>query len=148
MGIAQTEDKHIMNMRVIICGGRDFADKKLCFDSLGRLLSEYEAMEIVSGHARGADLFGEEYARIHGLKLTVFKADWKKYGRGAGPVRNRQMLEYALKGTAVIIAFWDGKSKGTKNMIDQARKAGAEVKIVRYPEKHVDTVDNDSFHEA
>ena len=59
-------------------------------------------------------------------------------------MRNRQMAENA----DALIAYWDGESRGTKNMIDQARKAGAEVKIVRYPEKHVDTVDNDSFHEA
>ena len=127
-----------MNTRVIICGGRDFSDTGLCFDSLDLCLAGYEAVEIVSGHASGADLLGEAYARAHGLKLSVFKADWKQYGRGAGPVRNRQMLEYAMEETALVIAFWDGESKGTKNMIDQARKAGSEVKIVRYPEKDAD----------
>ena len=127
-----------MNTRVIICGGRDFSDKGLCFDSLDLFLAGYETVEIVSGHASGADLLGEAYARAHGLKLSVFKADWKRYGRGAGPIRNRQMLEYAIEETALVIAFWDGKSKGTKNMIDQARKAGSEVKIVRYSEKDDD----------
>ena len=121
-----------MNTRVIICGGRDFSDLELCFDSLDHFLAGYDAAEIVSGHARGADLLGEAYARAHRLKLSVFKADWKRYGRGAGPVRNRQMLEYAMEETALVIAFWDGKSKGTKNMIDQANKEGARVHIINY----------------
>lgn len=123
-----------MDTRVIICGGRDFADKDLCFRQLKRLLAYYENIEIVSGHAKGADTFGEEYAAENGLKVSVFKPDWKQYGRAAGPIRNRQMLEYAEEAKPVVIAFWDGKSKGTKNMIEQSEKAGAEVHIVKYGE--------------
>lgn len=119
-----------MNKRVIICGGRDFDDKQLCFSTLDRLVDK--DCEIISGHAKGADLFGEEYALTQGIAVTTFKPDWKRYGRGAGPVRNRQMLEYAAEQQAFIIAFWDGKSKGTKNMIEQAKKAGIKVEIVGY----------------
>lgn len=119
-----------MITRVIVCGGRDFNDRELCFASLDRFLPE--ECEIVSGNAKGADSFGEEYAAEHSIRLAVFKPDWGKYGRAAGPVRNRQMLEYALEKKAMVIAFWDGRSRGTKNMIDQARKAGAEVNIVGY----------------
>ena len=120
-----------MNTRVIVCGGRDFDNRELCFESLDRYLKGYENIEIVSGHARGADTLGEEYAHAHGLKLAIFKADWEQYGKGAGAIRNRQMLRYASKETPVVIAFWDGKSRGTKNMIDQAIET-AITHIVRY----------------
>lgn len=121
-----------MRTRVIVCGGRDFSDKKLCFESLDRILTEYDDVEIVSGHARGADLLGEEYAAKKGLACRVFPADWNKWGKAAGPIRNREMLIYAEAEVPVIVAFWDGRSLGTKNMIKQAENAGAEVHIVRY----------------
>lgn len=121
-----------MKTRVIICGGRDFSDRNFCFSQLRQLLASYENIEIVSGHAKGADTFGEEYAEENGLKVSVFKPDWKLYGRAAGPIRNRQMLEYAEEENPVVIAFWNGKSKGTENMIRQSERAGAEVHIVSY----------------
>lgn len=125
------EEAKITTSRVIICGSRNFADKERCFRYLDFHLKYRPYVEIVSGHAKGADSFGEEYAKEHNLKLTVFPADWKKYGRAAGPIRNREMLQYASEESPVIIAFWDGKSAGTKNMIEQGRKAGAEVYIDR-----------------
>lgn len=121
-----------MNERIIVCGSRDFSNKALCFESLERILKDCQNLEIVSGHAKGADMFGEEYAAIHSLKITVFKPDWKQYGRGAGPIRNREMLKYAMEGKPIVIAFWDGKSKGTKNMIDQAKKVNATVHVISY----------------
>ena len=119
-----------MATRVIVCGCRDFDNKAFCFSQLDEILSGYTDPEIVSGHADGADHFGEEYAKAHGLKLSIFPAEWSRYGRAAGPIRNRKMLEYASEETPLIIAFWNGKSRGTKNMIMQANKAGAEVHIV------------------
>ena len=120
-----------MVTRVIVCGGRDFQDKEKCFESLDVILAGNPHIEIVSGHAKGADSFGEEYAKKHGISVKVFRPDWKRYGRGAGPIRNKEMLEYAAEEEPMIIAFWDGKSKGTKNMINQAIKAGANVKIIK-----------------
>lgn len=70
--------------RVIVCGGRDFVDNHLCFVTLDELLAEYSTIEIVSGHAKGADSFGEEYAKEHNIKVSVFPPDWKIYGRAAG----------------------------------------------------------------
>ena len=116
--------------RVIVCGCRDFDDKVFCFSQRDSILSGYSDPEIVSGHADGADQYGEEYANAQGLKLSIFPAEWSRFGRAAGPIRNRKMLEYALEETPLIIAFWNGKSRGTKNMIMQAQKAGAEVRIV------------------
>lgn len=75
-------------------------------------------------------VIGEEYEKVHSLSVKVFPADWKMYGRGAGPVRNRQMLKYACEEKPLIIDFWNGTSSGTKNMITQAEKAGADVRIV------------------
>ena len=121
-----------MITRVIVCGSRGFNDREKCFKYLDKLLSDVESFEIVSGHAAGADLLGEEYANAKGAKLTVFKPDWNKYGRAAGPVRNQQMLDYALLGRAIVIVFWDDKSRGSKDMFDRARKAGAEVHIIHY----------------
>jgi hypothetical protein len=117
-------------MRVIVCGGRDFQDKEFCFRKLDEIISPLKDIEIVSGNAKGVDSFGEEYALKKGLKLSIFKADWKKYGRAAGPIRNREMYHYALEDKPMIIAFWDGLSKGTKNMIDVASKDGADIHIV------------------
>ena len=106
-----------MNTRIIVCGCRDFSDKALCWKTLDEILSKYSDIEIVSGHAKGADSFGEEYAVQNSIPVKVFKPDWKQYGRAAGPIRNKRMLSYALEAEAVIIAFWDGESKGTKNMV-------------------------------
>ena len=89
-------------------------------------------VEIVSGTARGADQLGEQFASNHGYQVRRFPAQWDLYGKSAGPIRNREMAEYASSGQGVLFAFWDGKSKGTKSMIDLAKKCGIEVHIVRY----------------
>jgi hypothetical protein len=117
-------------MRVIVCGGRNFQDKEYCFEKLNELIGQLDDVEIVSGHAKGADTFGEEYALQNSLKVSVFKPDWKKYGRAAGPIRNKEMYQYALGDKPMVIAFWDGNSKGTKSMIDIASKDGAKVHVV------------------
>ena len=120
--------------RVIVAGGVHFNDYETLRNTMDECFRDSlkEEIEIVSGHARGADSLGERYAQEHSIKCTLFPADWKKYGRAAGPIRNKQMLEYATEQEAGLIAFWNGESKGTKNMISIAEKAGIEVKIVRY----------------
>ena len=80
-----------------------------------------DQFEIVSGHAAGADALGEKFAKKNNIKLTVFPADWKKYGKSAGPIRNSQMAKYASDGIGILIAFWNEKSKGTQHMINVAR---------------------------
>ena len=121
-----------MKTRVVICGGRDFDDRKLCFEALDSILAGEDEVEVVSGHANGADALGEEYARANGLEITVFKPDWKRYGKGAGLVRNRQMVDYARETDGLVVAFWDGESRGTKSTIDYSRKCGLETRIVSY----------------
>lgn len=119
-----------MKKRVIVCGSRDFTDKETCFRVLDQLLGENPNVEIISGHAKGTDQLGEEYAALRGISTKVFPPDWKRYGRGAGPIRNREMLSYAMEESPLMIAFWDGKSKGTKNMIEIAKAEDMEVHVV------------------
>jgi predicted Rossmann fold nucleotide-binding protein DprA/Smf involved in DNA uptake len=105
-------------MKVIIAGSRDFNDYEAVKKYADHILSNQSEIEIVSGGANGVDKLGEQYAKEKGYKLTIFKADWNKYGKSAGPKRNAQMAEYA----DALIAFWDGESRGTKNMIELAEK--------------------------
>lgn len=116
-------------MHIIIAGCRDFNDysvvEKEVMDFIGKVIGKIE-IEIISGGATGADALGERFAKEHNLSLKIVPADWKTYGRSAGPRRNEQMARIA----GTLIAFWDGKSRGTKNMIDTAKKLGLRVKVV------------------
>lgn len=116
-------------MKLIIAGSRTFTNyKKLC-QECDHLLQDQTDIEIVSGaYFRGADKLGEQYAKERRYKLTPFPANWNQYGKAAGPKRNQQMANYA----DTLIAFWDGKSKGTKNMIQLAKICGLTVLIIQY----------------
>jgi hypothetical protein len=115
-------------MKVIIAGGRNFNNYDVLRQNCDKVLSLQEDVEIVSGTANGADKLGERYAQEKGLLVKQFPADWEKYGRGAGYKRNEEMAKYA----DVLIAFWDGKSRGTKHMIDLAKKYELKVEVVLF----------------
>jgi len=115
-------------MKIIIAGSRNFNDYNLLKSSCDNLLTQFTNIEIVSGTARGADKLGEKYARERGYDIKEFPANWDKHGKSAGYIRNDEMAQYA----DMLIAFWDGTSKGTKHMIDLANKRGIKVEIVRY----------------
>lgn len=115
-------------MKVIIAGGRNFRNYDLLQKKCDVLLRNQKNIEIVSGGAKGADYWGECYAEDNNLRLKIFKADWDKYGKSAGYRRNVQMAEYA----DALIAFWDGKSKGTGHMINIAKEHNLKVRVVRY----------------
>ena len=119
-------------IKVIIAGTRDFNDyaflKKNVDYFLQGINPHNEEIEIVSGNARGADKLGERYAKEHNLPLKLFPANWDKYGKRAGYLRNQEMANYS----DVLIAFWDEKSKGTKHMIDIAKKQDLTVIVVGY----------------
>jgi len=74
------------------------------------------------------NILGEHYAKEKGYKITQFPANWKRYGKAAGPKRNQEMANYA----DVLIAFWDGKSRGTKHMIELAKNRNLKIKICYY----------------
>lgn len=122
----------IKHYRIIVAGCRDFDDYEYLKESLDAIRTDFIDIEIVSGHASGTDSLAEEYARRVGIELRIFPADWKRYGRAAGPIRNKQMLEYIMEGNPLVVAFWDGKSSGTKNMIELARKADVECRVFMY----------------
>ena len=111
-------------MKTIIAGSRDMTPTLEDVRTLNKFLTSIS--EVVSGTARGADKFGEDWAKAHGIPLKKFPADWNKYGRPAGPIRNKQMAKYADQ----LIAFLYPDSRGTANMIKQARKLGLKVYIV------------------
>lgn len=120
-------------MRVIIAGGRNFND----YERLKKVMDNcpYEVTEVVCGKARGADSLGEKWALSREIKVSYFIPDWNSLGKRAGFVRNNDMAEYACKDgvdKALLVAFWDGVSKGTKNMIELATKKGMVVKVVKY----------------
>ncbi len=100
-------------MKVIIAGSRQVDDYKLVVEAVKR--SGYKITEVVCGMATGIDRQGEVWARANNIPVTEMPANWYQYGKAAGPIRNRQMAEYA--DAAVII--WDGKSRGTRNMINE-----------------------------
>ena len=116
-------------MHIIIAGCRDFNDyavvEREMMDFIGKFIGKIE-IEIISGGAKGADALGERFAKEHNLPLKIVPADWETYGRAVGPRRNEEMARMA----GSLVAFWDGKSKGTKNMIDTAKKFGLRVKVV------------------
>lgn len=114
-------------MKIIIAGGRSFDDYNLLSKKCDAILINQKDIEIVSGHAKGADSLGEKYAieRNYGLKL--FPADWT-LGKKAGYIRNAEMAKYG----DALIAFWDGKSKGTANMIKLAETNGLKIRVIRF----------------
>jgi hypothetical protein len=115
-------------MKIIIAGGRDFTDYELLKTKCDSILKNLSDVEIVCGMAKGADLLGKRYAEEKGFKVKEFPADWSKHGKSAGVIRNEEMKEYSY----ALIAFWDYKSRGTKNMIEISKKGGLEVRIIRY----------------
>ena len=106
-------------MKVAVIGSRG-----LIVNDLGKYLPE-DTTEIVSGGAKGIDTCARDYALLHDIKLTEFLPEYNKYGRGAPLKRNLQIIEYA----DVVIAFWDGKSRGTKYVIDNCKKLGVQVDV-------------------
>ena len=115
-------------MKWIVAGSRTFDDYKLLSDELDKVNNLFGISEIVSGTARGADSLGEKFAKDHNLPCELHPADWDKHGKAAGPIRNAEMAEVS----DALIAFWDGQSRGTKSMIDLAKRKGLQVAIVRY----------------
>lgn len=133
-----------MSFKLIIAGGRDFDNRELVRLSLKAYLKENNLkvsdLTIVSGHGEkwdtksktyelsGADKLGEDIAIKNNIPLLTFPADWSKYGRAAGPKRNEEMAKVANG----LLAFWDGESRGTLSMINNAKKRGLIVKVIQY----------------
>lgn len=121
-------------MRVIVAGGRDYGKRKgeinALFSDLDRIREKHpdRQLEIVGGTARGADALGERWARDRGVPLARFPADWGRYGKAAGFVRNQTMAWYGTH----LVAYWDGRAKGTGHMIETAQAEGLASWVRRY----------------
>ena len=117
-----------MTLKVVIAGCRgynDYDEAKEYIDSCLKNIRSKNNIVIISGCASGADVLGERYALENCFEIEKHPAEWKKYGRSAGPIRNRKMAEAA----DLVICFWDGKSRGTRSMIQNAEKYGKDIKI-------------------
>lgn len=132
-------------LRIIVAGGRDFSN----YTTLSNVLNEYlsvasktgkydiKSVEFISGRARGADSLGERYANQNCYLLNMFPANWNFMGKPAGYYRNEIMAKFATMDRdnydAVLIAFWNGESAGTKHMIDLAKQYDFDdIKIINY----------------
>lgn len=117
----------IVPLKALVTGDRNWKDKSLIRDVLASLPP---GSTVIQGGARGADSLAYSAARELNLKIETYAANWENYGRAAGPIRNRQMLDEAEPD--VVLAFHDdiGTSKGTANMVRQALKRG--IKVILY----------------
>jgi hypothetical protein len=118
-------------MRLAIVGSRTFDDYELLCAEIYKNFDIYEIREIVSGGARGADKLGERFAAENGIFKRIFYPDWKKHGKAAGMIRNKDIIIHA----DVVIAFWDGFSRGAKDSMDYAEKTGKRLVVVKFKPK-------------
>lgn len=117
-------------MKMLVCGGRDYCDyKKMTSIMLEYFIFEPEENILIAGGANGADSLAVAIANKHSIKKIIHKPDWDKYGKGAGFIRNQAMIDEKPN---IVIAFWDGKSKGTADTINRARKNKITTLIVYY----------------
>ena len=113
-------------MKVIIAGGRDFDNYDYLFETMKNL--NIIVSEVVCGGASGADTLGREWAQKHNIPVKMFPAEWDTYGKYAGIKRNHEMGDYA----DFLVAFWDGYSTGTKDMITYMKSIGKHGRVIMY----------------
>lgn len=111
-------------MRVIICGSRGWGDRQRIADRIADLPGD---TTVVHGNARGVDRVAHQEAQKAGLMVEIHPADWDYYGKGAGLIRNEKM---ASLGADLLIAFWDGKSQGTSDMMERAAEHGIPIECI------------------
>lgn len=109
-------------MIIVVSGSREWIDK----ERIRKVILSYSPDLVIQGGARGADRLAREVCFEEGIDCETVHAKWERFGRAAGSIRNGEML---LKNPDLILAFWDGASPGTKNMIDAANKAGFDVDV-------------------
>ena len=115
--------------KIVVAGTRSFNDYNTAESYIKNCLEKEnlnEPITFISGGCRGADLLGEKYAEKYGYPIEIHTAEWNKYGRAAGPIRNKEMAQTA----DIIICFWDRKSKGTKSLIEFAQSLNKTVYIM------------------
>lgn len=118
-----------MTKRVVVAGCRNFNEyekaKKYINICISNIKTKYELIFLSIG-CQGADSLGERFAKENGYKIERYLADWKKFGKSAGPKRNKEMADVA----DFVICFWDNKSLGTKSMVEYAKEFNKPLKII------------------
>lgn len=124
--------------KLLVCGSRSISDKEWVKENIETYwywnLACYNFPVMIEGEARGVDTFAKEYAQENEWEIESYPADWEKYGKSAGYIRNEIMVKAADE----VLIFWDGKSKGTKNDIDLCEKYNKPYKLLIYKENYVD----------
>ena len=118
-------------MNIAIVGSRGFTEYSLLSSTILSFLKEQNILDkptIISGGAKGADTLAEQFADENDFPKQIFKADWDRYGKAAGYIRNVEII----KACDVCFAFWDGQSKGTKMDIDLCKEAHKPCFVVNY----------------
>lgn len=113
-------------MRVIIAGPRNFFDAGFVSNKIKHFLGNTD-WSLVCGEATGVDTIARTYCEANGIDIDSYPADWDNLGKAAGPIRNKQMAQNA----DALLAFWDGKSPGTTDMIKTAKRLGLEIRKVK-----------------
>lgn len=108
-------------MKVIIAGSRTITNYSELYAAIAESLFEID--EVVCGGAAGVDSIGRDWAMESGIPVRTFQAKWVEHGKVAGPIRNQQMAEYA----DALILIWDGKSKGSSDMLQRAARRGLKI---------------------
>ena len=109
-------------MTLLVCGGRHYSDRA----RVAEVLDTLQPKAIVHGDAHGADTLAGEYARNNLIEVRAYPANWSKYGRAAGPIRNQQMID--SEPVDMVVAFPGGR--GTAHMVQTARTHGIHVEII------------------
>lgn len=121
--------------RMIVAGGRDYSNQNIVNYYIDRVKDVCDSrglnLVIVCGMATGADTLGRNYAISNGLEVLEFPANWNRYGKSAGYIRNKEMGDVADS----AIVFWDGRSKGSKLMIDIMHELKKPVVAISYEGK-------------
>src|ERR1019366_1779683 len=102
--------ERLREMKIIVAGSRNIRDIAEVNQAIAD--APFKITELVHGGCSGVDELAAIWAEAHNVPSTVFRADWDVFGKAAGPIRNRDMARYA----DALIAVWDGKSRGTRNM--------------------------------
>ena len=117
-------------MNLAIVGSRTFDNYEMLTSKIDEICANnnIEIGKIVSGGARGADRMGERFAKERGIETLIFPAEWNKYGKRAGFIRNETIIDNC----DICIAFWDGESRGTKHDIDLCKQKGKVCYVVYF----------------
>lgn len=123
-----------MKVKLAIVGSRGFQDYDALSEFIDKTIKEnsYEIIGVISGGAKGADSLGELWAKTKGYPITIYQAEWDKYGKSAGFRRNYDII----KNCDIVFAFWDGESKGTKHDLELAKQFRKPIFLYNYYGKY------------